>query len=164
MSVASVLSLKVDFMDEAIKLLRQQVILCSRLTELLAELSRSLEDKSDSVQEVVLKIEPIIADLNKNSVRSREFLGKVGCSTFGDFIKQAQGTQQEVLSALLQKIVNLQGRLVQQLQLNGLLLDNALSFVNFNLNVLSQTQTQPAYGAELKTKTQSPRRLFDANI
>ena len=141
-------------MDEAIKLLREQAILCSRLLELLGKLSDMLRENSHDTDKIVQQMDPIVTDLSRNSGKSKDFLDKSNCKTFGEFIDSADnGVQKDVGNRLLKQVMNLQQLLVK-----------GSEFINFNLNVLSQTSASPTYGAEAKTPTNANRRIFDANI
>ena len=152
-------------MDEAIKILREQAILCSRLTELLDKLTDALKNNSLETAEVVKKIDPLVIDLSKNSSKSQEFLQTTNFKNFGEFITAAEeGIHKDVAERLLNQVINLQAKLIQSMQVASRLLANGKDFVNFNLNVLSQTSASPTYGSEAKTRTNSDRRIFDANV
>ena len=152
-------------MDEAIKLLREQAILCSRLLELLGKMSDSLKENSHDIEELVQKMDPIVTDLSRNSNKAKDFLDKSNCKTFGEFINLADnGVQKDVANRLLKQITNLQEKMAYGMKLSAQLLVKGSEFINFNLNVLSQTSASPTYGAEAKTPTNANRRIFDANI
>lgn len=152
-------------MDEAIKLLREQAILCSRLLALLDKLSGTLKEKTHGIDEITQQMDPIVTDLSRNSRKSKAFLDKLNCKTFGEFINAAEnGVQKDVANRLLRQIMNLQDKMAYGMKLAAQLLVKGSEFINFNLNVLSQTSASPTYGAEAKTPTNSNRRIFDANI
>ena len=152
-------------MDEAIKLLREQAILCSRLNELLDKLTESLKNFTHETQEIVQQINPLVADLSKNSTKTQEFLQAANVQTFGEFIKAANDSvEKEVAERLSKKVVDLQEKMVSGMKVAAGVLVNCSNFVNFNLNVLSQTSASPTYGAEAQTATNANRRIFDANI
>ena len=152
-------------MDEAIKLLREQTVLCSRLTELLDKLEESLKNNSHDTARIVQKIDPLVIDLNKNATNTQKFLEASNFKTFGEFIESAAaGVEKDVAYNLLKKVVSSQEKLAKSMQIAAQLLVNGSEFVNFNLNVLSRTQASPTYGSEAQTATNSNRRLIDANI
>ena len=152
-------------MDEAIKLLREQAILCSRLNELLDKLTESLKNFTHETQEIVQQINPLVADLSKNSTKTQKFLQAANVQTFGEFIKAANDSvEKEVAERLLKKVVDLQEKMVNGMKVAAGVLVNGSNFVNFNLNVLSQTSASPTYGAEAQTATNANRQIFDANI
>lgn len=152
-------------MDEAIKLLREQAILCSRLLELLKKLSDSLKKTSLDTAEIVQEMDPIVTDLSRNSAKSQKFLTALNCKTFGEFISAAEdGVQKDVANRLLKQVVTLQEKMAQGMKTSAELLVNGSKFISFNLNVLSQTTAAPTYGSAAQTATNSNRRIFDANI
>ena len=73
-------------MDETIKILREQAVLCSHLPELFDALIKVIVSNSPAVQEPVSKIEAIIRDLSKNERKAQEFLKRVGASSFAEYI------------------------------------------------------------------------------
>ena len=152
-------------MDEAIKILREQAILCGRLTELLDKLTDTLKNFSHDTAEIVQQIDPLVGDLRNNSIKTQDFLKTANFKNFGEFIDAAQdGVQKDVATRLLKQVVSLQNKLVDKMKISAAVLVNASNFVNFNLNVLSQTSASPTYGAEATTTTNSDRRVFDANV
>lgn len=152
-------------MDEAIKLLREQAVLCSRLLELLKKLSDSLQKTSLDTAEIVQVMDPLVTDLSRNSNKSQKFLKALNYKTFGEFLEAAEGgVQKDVATRLLKQVMTLQEKLAQSMKTSADLLVNGSKFISFNLNVLSQTSASPTYGAEAQTATNSNRRIFDANI
>ena len=152
-------------MDEAIKLLREQAILCSRLNELLDKLTDALKNFTHETPVIVQEINPLVADLEKNSTATQKFLQAANFQNFGEFINAADdGVQKDVAERLLKKVVLLQDELAAGMKVAAGVLVNGSNFVNFNLNVLSQTSASPTYGAEATTATNSNRRIFDANV
>ena len=152
-------------MDDTIKFLREQAILCSRLNELLDKLSDALKNNSLETAEIVKTIDPLVFDLSKNSAKSQKFLETTNYKNFGELIMAAEdGVKKDVAERLLNQVINLQAKMIQAMQTAAKLLENASDFVDFNLNVLSQTSASPTYGAQARTETNSDRRIFDANI
>ena len=152
-------------MDEAIKLLREQAILCSRLNELLDKLTDTLKNFTHETPEIVQQINPLVADLSKNSTETQKFLQAANFQTFGEFINAADDSvEKEVAERLLKKVVSSQEKLVDGMKVAAGVLVNGANFVNFNLNVLSQTSASPTYGAEAQTATNANRKIFDANV
>ncbi len=152
-------------MDEVIRLLREQTVLCSRLTELFAELKEVIKKNSTETGAVVQKIEPLLRDLVNNEKSSREFLKGRKVETFAAFIESCEyNIQRELSERLLQKSFDLQKQLKQQTEEVGKLLKSGMAYVDFNLNILSRTTTSNIYGATSETKSSGGRRIFDANV
>ena len=152
-------------MEETIILLREQTVFCNRLLKLFADLTETIKKNSLNMSQVAGQIEPVIAELSKNSVRSRMFLDRMKFKNFGDFIDaQEDGVKKDVAKRLLQSNKELQEKLQRTIKTLKILTDNGKKFVEFNLNVMSKTSTSVSYGAAAETGSQSGRRLFDANI
>ena len=152
-------------MDEAIKLLREQAILCKRLNELLDKLIDSLKNISYSTEDIVRQIDPHVLELSKNSAKSQEFLKSFNFQNFGEFLNAAEdGVQKDVAQKLLKQVSERQEKMISKMKIAAGVLVSGFNFITFNLNVLSQTSASPTYGAEAKTATNSNRRIFDANV
>lgn len=152
-------------MDETIKLLREQTILCSRLLKLFDDLADALRKNSLDMLETTQKINLIVQELLKNSAQSRKFLDVSKSKTFGDFIEnQNDGIQRDVAKNLLRQIGNFQTKIADKSELLSRLAQVGMEFVEFNINVLSQTSTSVTYGSAAETGSQRDRRMFDANV
>lgn len=152
-------------MDETIKILREQAVLCSHLPELLDELIKIIESNSPDMQEPVRKIEAIVRDLSKNGQQAQEFLKRVGVSSFAEYISaQDKNIKRDVAEKLLNKTAEAQFKLKRQTSKLRLLLQKGQEYVAFNLNILARTTASDTYGAEAQTSSRRTRRMFEANI
>lgn len=152
-------------MDETIKILREQAILCAHLPEIFDELIKIIESNSPDVQEPVRKIELVLRDLSKNEQAAQEFLKRVGYSSFAEYINdQDKNIKRDVAEKLLTKTVDAQQQLKKQTSKLRLILKKGQEYVAFNLNILARTSASNTYGAEAQTSSQRTRRMFEANI
>ena len=152
-------------MDETIKILREQAILCAHLPELFDELIKIMENNSPDVQEPIRKIEATVRDLSKNEQKAQDFLKKVGAESFAEYISaQDKNIQRDVAEKLLKKTANAQLRLKNQVAQVKLLLKKGRDYVEFNLNILARTSASGTYGAEAQANSGRTRRMFEANI
>lgn len=152
-------------MEETIILLREQTVFCNRLLKLFADLTETIKNNSLNMSNVAGQIEPVIAELSKNSARAQMFLDKMKFQNFNDFINsQEDSVKKDVAKRLLQQNTKLQNDLQRKTKILKTLTDNGKKFVDFSLNVMSKTSTSVTYGAAADTGSQSGRRLFDANI
>lgn len=152
-------------MDETIKLLREQTVLCTHLPELFDELIKIMQSNSPDVQGVIGKIETIMRDLSTNEKKSHEFLSKVGVSSFAEYLaKQEKNIQRDVAEKLLQKASDSQQRLKNQMEHLKLLLQHGKNYIEFNLNILARSSASDTYGSAAQTSSQRSRRMFEANI
>ena len=152
-------------MDETIKILREQAILCAHLPELFDELIKVMTNNSPDVQEPIRKIESTVRDLSKNEQKAQDFLNKVGAESFAKYIAaQDKNIQRDVAEKLLKKAADAQLRLKNQVAQVKLLLKNRKDYVDFNLNILARTSASDTYGAGAQTDSRRTRRMFEANI
>ena len=152
-------------MDEAIKILREQAILCAHLPELFDELIKVMQSNSPEVQPIVDKIAPIIRDLNKNQQREQEFLRHVNALSLAAYLAmQEKSIQRDVAEKLLQKSADAQLQLKNRMAELKLLLRKGQEYVEFNLNILARTSASDTYGAQATTDSRRPRRMFEANV
>ena len=152
-------------MDETIKILREQAILCAHLPELFDELIEIMKSNSPEVQEPIRKIETTVRDLSKNEQKAQDFLKRVRAASFAEYLSaQEKNIQRDVAEKLLKKTADAQLRLKNQVAQVKLLLKKGKDYVEFNLNILARTSASSTYGAEAQTSSQRTRRMFDANI
>lgn len=157
-------------MDKAIKLLREQMIICSRLNELFTELNNALkESRSGSdVTSSVQSIEPLMKNLSDNDNKIKEFLESIKVPSLKALIEaQPGGTERDVANSLLNKVWNLQKRLRHQITNVARLLVNSKSFIDYNINVMTQTVASNTYGpmgSNNNSRNLQKRRMFDANV
>lgn len=152
-------------MDETIKILREQAVLCAHLPELFDELIKIIEGNSPDVQEPIRKIEATIRDLSKNEQKAQDFLKRVGVASFAEYLSaQEKNIQRDVAEKLLKKTADAQFKLRNQTDKLKLLVKRGQNYVEFNLNILARTSASDTYGAAAQTGSQRTRRMFEANI
>ena len=152
-------------MDETIKILREQTVLCSRLPELFNQLIDILKNHSPEVQEPIHKISLIMRELSKSEKKSQAFLVKVKASSFAEYVTaQEKNIQRDVAENLLKKLVAVQVQLKTRLAELNRLLKKGRDFIEFNLNILARCSASETYGSRAQTGSQRTRRMFEANI
>lgn len=153
-------------MEKVIKLLREQMILCSRLSELFAGLSTALKESRSGtdVTSSVQSIEPLMLDLSKNDLNIQEFLKSSKVNNIKSFIEtQPESVERSVVERLLIQVGNLQNKLRHQITNVAHLLMNSKAFMDFNINVMSQTVANNIYSPGRDLGQHQRRRVFDAN-
>ena len=155
-------------MDKVIKLLREQVILCSRLSELFKNLSEALKTSTSgtSVTTSVQSIELLMSNLSKNDLNIRELLKSYKISDLKTFVENnSNSIEGNVANNLLIKLGNLQKRIRHQITNVARLLINSKKFIDYNINVMTQTVASTTYGpSNANIGNLQKRRMFDANI
>ncbi|MCR5833372.1 MAG: flagellar protein FlgN [Selenomonadaceae bacterium] len=152
-------------MDEMIKLLREQTVLCSHMPELFGELIKILRSNSPDVQQITNKIEVLMKDLSVNEKKVREFLKRVNSPSMAEYLNaQEKNIQRDVAENLLIKSADAQQRLKKQIDELKLLVQNGKNYVEFNLNILARISASDTYGHGAQMQTQRTRRMFEANV
>ena len=153
-------------MDKVIKLLREQMILCSRLNEIFNDLNTAFKEARSGfdVTSSVQKIEPLMRDLSKTDVGISEFLKSVNVDNLSTFVEmQPAGVERNVASRLLNQVGELQKRLRHQITNVARLMINSKKFIDYNINVMAQTVADDIYGSGRELGQHQRRRVFDAN-
>ena len=153
-------------MDRVIKMLREQMILCSRLSEIFDNLNKAFKEARSGfdVTSSVQKVEPLMRDLSKNDASISEFLKSVSVENLGVFIEQQPaGVERNVAERLLNQVSGLQKRLRHQITNVARLMVNSKRFIDYNINVMSQTVADDIYGSKRELGQHQRRRVFDAN-
>ena len=153
-------------MDKVIKLLREQMILCKRLSEIFDELSTAFKEARSGldVTTSVQNIEQLMSDLSKNDVSTKEFLQSVKAENLKSFIEmQPNGVERNVANSLLEQVGSLQNKLRHQITNVAHLMMNSKKFIDFNVNVMAQTVADNTYGPGSQLGQHQRRRVFDAN-
>lgn len=70
----------------------------------------------------------------------------------------------EKLTVFNGKIDAVMAELVPLNKLNSELIEQALGFINYNINILSQTAVGPTYAAKGQANEQTKRTVFDAKV
>ena len=155
-------------MDRVIKILKEQMILCTRLNEIFGELSEALKNgrSGADVTTSVQAIEPLMRDLSKSDLKVQEFLKAANVDNLKNFIEsQNESIEKNVANNLLIKVSGLQDRLRHQITNVARLLINSKTFIEYNVNVLTNTVASNIYGPPgNEARNQFNRRMFDANI
>lgn len=153
-------------MDKVIKLLREQMILCSRLNEIFNDLNNAFKEARSGfdVTSSVQKIEPLMRDLSKNDAAISEFLKSVNVDNLSAFVEiQSNGVEKNVANRLLNQVGELQKRLRHQITNAARLMVNSKKFIDYNVNVMAQTVADNIYSSGRELGQHQKRRVFDAN-
>ena len=153
-------------MDKVIKLLREQMILCSRMTNILDDLNNAFKEIRSAVDvtSAVQNMEILMRDLSKNDAQINDFLKLENVENLKTFIEmQPEGTERSVASRLLTQVGNLQNKLRHQITSSAHLMINSKKFIDYNINVMSQTVANNIYGPGSELGQHQKRRVFDAN-
>ena len=152
-------------MDETIKILREQTVLCSQMPAIFNELIKVIRENSSDVQGPLRKVGKLMQELSANEKKAQEFLKSVNAPNFKEYIfAQEKSLKRDVAEKLLNKSADSQIQIRTQLIELKKLLESGKNFVDFNLNILTRTSASETYGKKAQRDSQRSRRLFDANV
>ena len=152
-------------MDETIKILREQTVLCSQMPAIFNELIKVIRENSSDVQEPLRKVGKLMQELSANEKKAQEFLKSVNAPNFKEYIfAQEKSLKRDVAEKLLNKSADSQIQIRTQLIELKKLLESGKNFVDFNLNILTNTAASETYGDKAQRDSQRSRRIFDANV
>ena len=155
-------------MREAIKVIRKQMLLNTRLLELFEALREALrtDTSGKSVSQTVRQMEPLLSEFAKLEREQQKFLGERQKNNMWEFVQaQPSSVERDVALRLLQQLGDVQQRLRSESEESRLLLARSKEFVDFHMNVLSETQAGTTYGPQdAERERERGMRLFDQNV
>jgi len=155
-------------MREAIKVIRKQMLLNTRLLELFEALREALrtDTSGKSVSQAVQQMEPLLSEFAKLEREQQKFLGERQKNNMWEFVQaQPSSVERDVALRLLQQLGDVQQRLRSESEESRLLLARSKEFVDFHMNVLSETQAGTTYGPQdAERERERGVRLFDQNV
>lgn len=155
-------------MREAIKILRRELVFCTRLGELMDELGGVLKERASGrdVSLVVKKLEQTLSEGTKLEAEQKSFLKSVKQESLQSFLEgQPASVEKDMALRLLNQVKEQQTQLRRKSETSHVLLERSEKFVDFHMNVLSRTRANPTYGPP-GTGGAAPRerRIFDQNV
>ncbi len=155
-------------MREAIKVIRKQMLLNTRLLELFEALREALRTDTSgrNVSRAVQQMEPLLSEFAKLEREQQKFLGERQKNNMWEFVQaQPSSVERDVALRLLQQLGDVQQRLRSESEESRLLLARSKEFVDFHMNVLSETQAGTTYGPQdAERERERGMRLFDQNV
>jgi len=155
-------------MREAIKVIRKQMLLNTRLLELFEALREALrtDTSGKSVSQAVQQMEPLLSEFAKLEREQQKFLGERQKNNMWEFVQaQPSSVERDVALRLLQQLGDVQQKLRSESEESRLLLARSKEFVDFHMNVLSETQAGTTYGPQdAERERERGMRLFDQNV
>ena len=153
----------------AVILLKERLETCQAAGAALAELHNALKGRlaGTAVGEATQRLElslGAVAQLQKEQAR---FLAVVSKDDMAAVIgEEPAGNEREAIERLLVAVTAAEQKLKEELSSSAKLLDNSMDFIQFQLNVISQTAADDIYAPPGKGGVE-PRReikMFDADV
>ena len=156
-------------MNDAIRLLRAELLLTQECLDKLRRIKAILQENTDGaeVESTVQAIQPILSRLNLLDTRKREFLQRVGKVRMTAYAAdQPDSVERNTALQLLQQVQQSERTMRKDLDDAKELLKRSKQFVDFHINVMTQTAANDTYvppgAAELENRRGV--RMFDANV
>ena len=152
-------------MKEIIQLLRQQLGILTRIVELMTKMQQMLREKptDPSIIKIVQTIEPLLQELDRIGSEQDVICKKYLVNDLNLLLTaQQDSVEKYVALRLLSQVGKLQKNLKTQLISNSHLLDRENKFIQFNLNVVTQTKADPIYKPHGNDDIRS-KKIFDAS-
>ena len=156
-------------MNEVVKLLRTQLMLSTECLEKLQAIKTALKENSagKGVTEAVQAIEPTLAKLGQLEKLTREFLELTGKKRMTAYAaSMPDSVERDAVMRLLSRIQGLDERLQRELASTQALLKRSKEFVDFHINVMTQTAANDTYAPPGAVEVENRRgiKMFDANV
>lgn len=156
-------------MNDAIRLLRAELLLGQDCLERLEKLKCTLQENTDGaeVTEMTQAILPILNKLDLLDKRKCEFLQQAGKTSMTAYAADCRKPEErDAVLHLLQKVHQAEDRMRRELNSTKELLKRSKQFVDFHINVMTQTTANDTYvppgAAELENRRGI--KMFDKNV
>ena len=156
-------------MKEIIEILRQELILCGEIDKLFAEMKNILQEQTSGsgVSEATHKLEGLMARLGQLEKRGLEKLAALGQPSMAVYLAaEPDSPAQSMALTLCGRVEEALQRLKNELAENQELLNRAKKFIDFNINVMTQTAADSTYAPPKRTAGAGQRglKMFDQSV
>lgn len=156
-------------MNDAIRLLRAELLLSRVCLDRLQQLKNALQGNTDGaeVAEAVQAIQPTLNKLNLLDKRKHEFLQQAGKARMTAYAAdQPDSVERDTVLHLLQQVHQSEDEMRKELAGTKELLKRSKQFVDFHINVMTQTAANDTYVPPGTAELENRRgiQMFDTNI
>ena len=156
-------------MEEIIGILRAQLVLCKELLK-LTEQQRIylLERDQRGLTAIVSKEEDYMGKISLFERKKSKIFSDCQVEHISEFIDRAESSDAAVMvRRLVRQLDEILGQLKEKNQRNQAILQKNIDFIDFSVNVITQTAAEPVYGKKidpLSPGVVSQKKMFDQNI
>ncbi|MBQ9365676.1 MAG: flagellar export chaperone FlgN [Schwartzia sp.] len=155
-------------MDEIIDMLKSELVLCVKLMTLAENQREALRESIDgrAVIRTTQEIEAVLKELSATEAAKEDFLKRAGAATMADALKKHPYSKEKMRAKnYLARLNELLGKIRRTSFVSQSLLSRDVEYLNFNLNVMTQSATGPGYeGKDASPSTIQGRKLFDKSV
>ena len=149
-------------MQEIINILRQQLILCMQLLKVVQRQGEALvQNDARLVSAINKEAELAMAELNQQEKKKQQFLQQAGAASVALWLEKTEDSMEKQLALqLTDKMNNMLQQLQEAKEANKQYLDRNMKFIDFNINVMTQTEAGATYGSG----PVQGRKMFQADV
>ncbi|SFT56969.1 hypothetical protein SAMN02910356_01127 [Selenomonas sp. GACV-9] len=156
-------------MDEAVKLLRAQMMLSMECLEGLQAVKKALRDNSNGagVSDAVQALEAPLTKLGQIVGLVDKFLQRVGKKRMTAYaVGMPDSVERDAVMRLLARVQGLENEMQKELASTKVLLKHSKEFADFHINVMTQTAASDTYAPPGAATVENRRgvKMFDANV
>lgn len=155
-------------MDEAVRLLRAQVIISNKCLEKLKAIKSTIqaESKGAGIVAAVQEMEPALLELGKLTKKKQEFLAARQASTMQVVLSREPDSEaREVAVHLLHRAQEFEETLAREVAATQLLLEKGKQYVDFHINVLTRTVASDTYNQDAaESESRREIKMFDSSV
>ena len=155
-------------MDEAVRLLRAQILLSNKCLEKIKALKAVLqaENKGANIVAAVQSLEPALLEMGKLEKGKRDFLNKQGAKDMRVFINRLPYTEErEILLHLFHRTQEFEHSLQENIASAKMLLERGKKYADFHINVMTRTVANDTYTQEAaESGSRRGVKMFDSSV
>ena len=156
-------------MNEAVKLLRAQMLLSTECLEKLRAVKEALRDTSNGlgVNAAVQALETPLTKLGKIAKLQDKFLQEAENKRMTAYAaSMPDSVERDAVMRLIARVHGLENEMQKELASTQALLQRSKDFVDFHINVMTQTAANDTYAPPGATEVENHRgiKMFDANV
>ena len=155
-------------MKDVIEILRQQIVLCTRLMELIKEQRPEIiGGRAKEASALASAMEPLMTKLMALEKKQKQLLFTLRAKDISTWLAdQPESKEQAMAMLLLEKQQKLTAALKEESAVNRQFLDRNIKFIDYSVNVMTQTAAGVTYGTPEGNggRPVQGQKMFDANI
>lgn len=155
-------------MDEAVRLLRAQVLISNKCLEKLKAIKNAIqaENKGANIVAAVQGLEPALQELGKLEKRKKEFLVAHKVSSLRVALaKESDSEARDVAVHLLHRAQEFEESLLREVAATRLLLEKGKQYVDYHINVLTRTVASDIYNQDAaESESRRGVKMFDSSV
>ncbi len=155
-------------MDEVVRLLRAQILISNTCLEKLKAIKTTIqaENKGANIAAAVQDMEPALLEMGKLEKRKQEFLVKNKASSLQAVLaQQPHSDARNIAVHLLHRAQEFEDSLVREVASTRFLLEKGKKYVDFNINVMTQTVASDIYNQDAaESESRRGVKMFDSSV